>query len=101
VLFRRFLVSLRRGRKLTQTQLGRRLGMSQVLVSRCEKGYRKVDVLEMREICRALKIDFVETIRDLDTQLTQHEQNPFPLVPPDPEPSRGPAKTPKSEALPS
>ena len=99
MLFRRFLVSLRRGRKLTQTQLGRRLGMSQVLVSRTENGNRKVDVLEMREICRALKIDFVETMRELDIELTEHEQAPSLLVPPDPEPSRGPSKTPKSQAL--
>lgn len=56
--------------------MGRRLGMSQVLVSRLENGDRKVDVLELRLICRALKVDFVEFVRELDAQLSEHEKNP-------------------------
>lgn len=94
MLFRRFLVSLRQSKGLNQTKMGRRLGMSQVLVSRLENGNRKVDVLEMRLICRALKIDFVDTMRQLDAQLTEYEQNPVLPIPPDPEPTRQKSQVP-------
>lgn len=88
ILFRRLLVGSRQSKGWNQTQLGRRLGMSQVLVSRLENGDRKVDVLELRLICRALKVDFVEFVRELDAQLGEHEKNPAALIQPDPEPGR-------------
>lgn len=64
------------------------MGMSQVLISRLENGNRKVDVLELRLICRALRIDFLEFVRELDAQLSEHEKNPAAPIQPDPEPTR-------------
>ena len=70
--FLRTLISIREKAGLTQTQLGKRLGnTSQSFISKCERGERRIDFVELREICQALGIslsDFVvafeEELRD-------------------------------------
>jgi len=65
---KRFLSLLRQMRLdagLRQADLARRLGEPQSFVSRCESGERRLDVLELREICAALGVslgDFVERL---------------------------------------
>ena len=65
---KRFLSLLRQMRVqagLRQADLARRLGEPQSFVSRCESGERRVDILELREICAALGVslaDFVERL---------------------------------------
>lgn len=56
-----FLRCLREARQragLTQAALARRLGQTQSFVSKCERGERRLDIVEIRRICTALKIDF-------------------------------------------
>jgi len=54
---------------LTQTELASRLGPDQTFVSKYESGERRLDVIELREVCRAIGTDFVTFIRKLDREL--------------------------------
>ena len=54
---------------LTQTDLAARIEKDQTLVSRFESGERRLDVLEIREICLALGITFEEFARRLEKAL--------------------------------
>ena len=54
---------------LTQAELASRLHRDQTFVSKYEPGERRLDILELREVCRAIGIDFKQFIRALDTDL--------------------------------
>ncbi len=65
---------LRRARKdaaVTQEQLAERLGLTQSTVSKCERGERRIDVIELRAWCAALRISFPAFIAKLDRALTK------------------------------
>jgi transcriptional regulator with XRE-family HTH domain len=50
---------------LTQQQLADRLQVSRSFVGKTERGERRVDVIELQEICRAFNIDFIQFIIEL------------------------------------
>ena len=54
---------------LTQSELASRLSRDQTFVSKYESGERRLDVLELREVCQVIGIDFVTFIRKLDKEL--------------------------------
>lgn len=54
---------------LTQSELASRLSRDQTFVSKYESGERRLDVLELREVCQAIDTDFVTFIRRLDKDL--------------------------------
>jgi transcriptional regulator with XRE-family HTH domain len=54
---------------LTQSELASRLSRDQTFVSKYESGERRLDVLELREVCQAIGTDFVMFIRKLDEDL--------------------------------
>lgn len=57
--YRAFLTLLRRVREeagLTQVDLANRLGVTQTYVSKCERGDRRIDVLELAHMCVAMGI---------------------------------------------
>ena len=54
---------------LTQINLADRLGLPQSYVSKYESGQRRLDILELRHLCRALGIDFIDFTRRLDKTL--------------------------------
>lgn len=67
--YRLFLRQLRSARKragLTQEQLAIRLKETQSFVSKCERGERRIDVIELRSFCKAIGISFSEFTRALD-----------------------------------
>lgn len=82
LIFCNILKRARQERGLSQTELADQLGMSQVLISRGELGDRKIDALELRQMCAALKVDFMEFMGQLDTELSDYESNPKPIYPP-------------------
>ena len=54
--YRLFLQVLRETRQrsgLTQTQLAKKIGETQTFVSKCERGERRIDVIELAAFCRA------------------------------------------------
>ena len=54
---------------LTQAELASRLHRDQTFVSKYETGERRLDILELRDVCSAIGIDFKQFIRALDTNL--------------------------------
>ncbi len=70
----RLLDLLRRVRReagLTQVDLARRIGEEQSFVSKFERGERRLDILELRHICRALGVTVDEFARRLERELTE------------------------------
>ena len=63
---RRFLALLRKARTdagLRQEDLAQKLGQPQSFVSRYESGERRLDLFELRGICRAVGITLTEFVR--------------------------------------
>ena len=60
-----WLKNERSRRRMTQTELGAKLGRNQRYVSRLESGQQKMDLVEFAVICRALNKEPVETFRQL------------------------------------
>jgi transcriptional regulator with XRE-family HTH domain len=54
---------------LTQTDLAARIEREQTFVSRYESGQRRLDILEVREICQAIGITIEEFVRRLEKAL--------------------------------
>jgi ribosome-binding protein aMBF1 (putative translation factor) len=54
---------------LTQVDLAARIGKDQAYVSRYESGQRRLDVLEVREICQAIGITLEEFAKRLEGAL--------------------------------
>lgn len=70
-LLLRRLRRARRDAALTQEQLAKRLGVTQSTVSKCERGERRLDVIELRAWCAALRTSFPAFIAELDRSLTR------------------------------
>jgi transcriptional regulator with XRE-family HTH domain len=67
-----FLRQLRNAREeasLTQGDLAKRLRKTQSFISKCERGERRIDVIELRDFCKALGVSFTEFVNDLDSEL--------------------------------
>jgi len=54
---------------LTQVDLARRLGQPQSFVSKYECGERRLDLVEVREICSAVGVSLVELVRRFEESL--------------------------------
>lgn len=70
-----FLLLLRRSResvRLRQLDLATLLGRDQTMVSRVERGSRKLDIIELRAWLRALDVNFVDFMLELDVSLAAH-----------------------------
>lgn len=69
----KILISLLREKReasgITQQILAERLGESQALISKIETSERRLDVIELYEICAKLNISFVEFIQELNSKL--------------------------------
>lgn len=65
----RHLRAAREEADLTQGELAVRLRKTQSFVSKCERGERRIDVIELRTFCKAMKISFVDFVRTLDAEL--------------------------------
>jgi transcriptional regulator with XRE-family HTH domain len=62
------LLLLRRKRldaKLTQVELARRLGVPRSFVGKCERGERRIDVIELQAFCHALGIELQAFMAEL------------------------------------
>lgn len=62
------LIAARKGIRLTQAQLGARLGRSQSFISLIERGQRRVDVIEFVALARALEVEPESMFAKLLTQ---------------------------------
>ncbi len=67
-----FLQQLRAARQfagMTQEQVAEQLRQTQSFVSKCERGERRIDVIELRAYCRAIGISFVDFIEQLESKI--------------------------------
>lgn len=70
--YRVLLALLRAAREqagLTQYDLAERLQKSQSFVGKCELGERRLDVVQLRDFCGAIGIDFTEFILQYEAAL--------------------------------
>ena len=67
--FLRLLQEARQRAGVTQEELARRLGESQSFVSKCERGERRLDIVEVRAFCEALGVSFPRLAARLHTTL--------------------------------
>lgn len=58
---------------LKQTDLANRLGVAQSVVSKYETGERRLDVIEVREICAACGVSFNSFVERLERRLKELE----------------------------
>ena len=66
------LRSEREERGLTQSEVANRLGATQTFVSKCERGERRLDVIELMAWCKAIGMPFVEFAANLDAANPKH-----------------------------
>ena len=59
---------------LTQTQLAECLKTDQTVISKIESGERRIDVLELREICKAVGITLEGFVRKLEKSLKANSE---------------------------
>ena len=66
-----FLKEIRVKAGYRQVDLAEQLGVTQSRISKYEVGERRVDILELRDICAALKLPFVGCVQELEDRLRQ------------------------------
>lgn len=57
----------------TQREVAARLGKPQSYIHKWEVGERQLNVIDLRNLCEALEISFIEFLQELDDEL-RHEQ---------------------------
>lgn len=67
-LFLRMLKHAREEAGVTQAVLAKRLGITQSALSKCERGELRLDVVQSRDWCRALKVPFGPLMVEFDRQ---------------------------------
>ena len=54
---------------VTQTQLAELLNVNQAFISKIETCERRLDIIELHQICKVLKISFVDFITEVDRDI--------------------------------
>jgi transcriptional regulator with XRE-family HTH domain len=67
----RLLRQCRDEAQLTQVDLARKLRQSQSFVSKIECGDRRLDIVQLRTICRVLRIELAEFVRRFEQELAK------------------------------
>lgn len=70
-VLRDLLRELRTEKGLTQVQLSETLGMPQSYVSKYETGERRLDVIELREVCQSLGTTLAAFAKKLEARLPE------------------------------
>ena len=68
-LFLRLLKQTRESAGLTQEQVATSIGQTQSFVSKCERGERRLDVVEVRAFCSAIGVSFPLLVSQFEKQL--------------------------------
>jgi transcriptional regulator with XRE-family HTH domain len=64
-----------RGRAgLTQASLAERVGESQSFISKCERGERRIDVIELRTFCSVFGVSIGEFVRRLEVEIRKRQR---------------------------
>lgn len=65
----RLLVTIRKEAGLDQTAVAKAVGKNQSFVSRYESGERRLDVLELRAVCRACGLTLAKFVKRLESAI--------------------------------
>lgn len=65
------LKKFRQDKGIRQIELAQKLGVTQSYVSKYESGYRRLDILELRQVCDAIGISLKEFIQELENSLNE------------------------------
>jgi transcriptional regulator with XRE-family HTH domain len=65
------LKRIRQDKEIRQVELAERLGVPQSFISKYESGDRRLDVLELRQVCDAIGVSLQEFIRRLEESLNE------------------------------
>jgi transcriptional regulator with XRE-family HTH domain len=69
-ILREKLRHMRLAAGLTQAQMSAQLRRPQAYISNIERGVRRIDVLELRDLCALAGRDWVRFVRELEGELT-------------------------------
>ena len=69
---RKALIALRKDAGVTQVELARRLGKPQQFVSRYELGIRRIDIVELYVISKALEMNPSKVFQDITRNIDQN-----------------------------
>ncbi len=61
---------------LTQVELGQRLDEPQSLISDYERGERRLDLIELKQVCDGVEIDLVEFVRLFQAGIRRNPSEP-------------------------
>jgi transcriptional regulator with XRE-family HTH domain len=70
-VFLKTLKEVRERAGLTQVQVAKRLGETQTFVSKCERGERRIDVMELRMFCEAFGISLKQFVAALEKAIAK------------------------------
>lgn len=68
-ILQKLLRQVRLGAGLRQADLAQKLGQPQSFVSKYELGERRLDMLEIRQICQAVGVSFCDFVERLERNL--------------------------------
>ena len=74
-LFLQLLKETRENAGLTQEQVADALGQTQSFVSKCERGERRLDVVEARAFCNAIGVSFPLLVSQFEKRLRRGKGN--------------------------
>ena len=66
---RDLLRQIRTDSGFTQAELAERIGVPQSFVSKYESGERRLDILELKEVCQALGSSLLDFVRRLEKEI--------------------------------
>lgn len=65
---------------LRQIDLAKKLRVPQSMISKYEVGERRIDLLELREICAVLGVSLVEVVEQLENLLSKDKNEANPKI---------------------
>lgn len=68
-VFLQLLRQMRELKGLTQQQVAERMGTTQTNISKCERGERRLDVIELRQWCFVLGVEAHDFLKELSGRL--------------------------------
>jgi transcriptional regulator with XRE-family HTH domain len=63
----------RRAAEMSQGEIAARIGYSRTVISKLERGELRLDLLQLRQICRAIGIPLVEFVQRVERALAERE----------------------------